>query len=76
MPSEDRRKPKPFANHSGPVVALNTCKPDCARPDLHDEIGVKLNGKTYWLRPSELTREAALIGRGSPRSRAKSWEVA
>ena len=67
---------EPFANQSGPVVALNACAPDCARPDLHDEIGVQLDGRIFWFRASELIRETGLIGRGSPRSPARAEGVA
>jgi hypothetical protein len=76
MPSQDRRTSKPFANQSGPVLALNACAPDCARPDLHDEIGVQLDGRIFWFRASELIRETGLIGRGSPRSPARAEGVA
>ena len=69
-------KPKPFAGQSGPVVALSACKPDCAPPELHDEIGVRLGTKVYWFRASELRREPSVIGPESPRRPSKRRHVA
>jgi hypothetical protein len=46
MPSNSRKHDKRFAGQTGAVVALNACLPNCTDPDLHDEIGVQLSGRS------------------------------
>lgn len=53
-----------YDGRGGRVSSLNPChpyhdaqRPECARPDLHDEVGVVLgSGVTRWFRAHELRR--------------------